>query len=85
MVTKFSLFFLSGDRKNFLWSQRYFFWESFLAISFLDWVQDGIDGLIAGIGTLLFGNLATQIRNGLILEIENVFGEDSFSTFATNT
>ena len=36
MVTKFSLFFLSGDRKNFLWSQRYFFWESFLTISFLD-------------------------------------------------
>jgi len=36
MVTKVSLFFLPRERKNFLWSQRYFFWESFLAISILD-------------------------------------------------
>ena len=36
MVTKFSLFFWSGERKNILWSQRYFFRESFLAISILD-------------------------------------------------
>jgi len=36
MVTKVSLFFWSGERKNILWSQRYFFRESFLAISILD-------------------------------------------------
>ena len=36
MVTKFSTFFWSWDRKNFLWSQRYFFRESFLTILKLD-------------------------------------------------
>ena len=36
MVTKFSIFFLSGDRKNILWSHRCIFRESFLAISILD-------------------------------------------------
>ena len=36
MVTKFSTFFLSGDRKNILWSQRYFFRESFLTYLKLD-------------------------------------------------